>query len=91
MTITLKDMASGVVAIKDVDGFPYETLPPQGTVEITFGTGNRASVSADIDDFREAEAILHSRQDAEYHTCVLREQSVIDDIKAQKNKSKESQ
>lgn len=60
MTITLKDMASGVVALKDVDGFPFESMPPQGTVHITFGTGNIASMSAYIDDFRDAEAILHA-------------------------------
>lgn len=50
---TLADLISGVADLRD-EGFPLESLPPRGSVEVVFNNGNAARVSCDEDEFKDA-------------------------------------
>jgi hypothetical protein len=39
VNVRLSDLMSGVVSVENTDGFPLESMPPQGSVTVTFASG----------------------------------------------------
>lgn len=62
MDARLEDLVSGVVAVSNKDGFPLESCPPQGRVDIEFGTGRQASMKANMDEFEQARNAVAGRR-----------------------------
>ncbi|TWU51501.1 hypothetical protein [Rubripirellula reticaptiva] len=54
MNAGLRDLVSGVVAVTNTDGFPLESMPPQGSVTVEFGTGATVEIGANMDEFEKA-------------------------------------
>jgi len=62
MDARLRDLVSGVVAVSNKDGFPLESCPPQGSVNIEFGTGRQTSMMANMDEYEQARKAIAGRR-----------------------------
>lgn len=48
----------GVVAVSNDDGFPLESFPPQGMVNVTYASGETGEVVANENEYRKAVEVL---------------------------------
>jgi hypothetical protein len=62
MNARLLDLVSGVVAVTNTDGFPLESMPPQGGVQVEFGTGTKVEIAANMDEFEKARNAVAGRR-----------------------------
>ena len=56
--LTFADIMSGVKSVKNTDGFPFERMPPAGSIEVTFGTGRTFEFPGDQKEFEAAKTKL---------------------------------
>ena len=62
MNIKLLDLVFGAIAVTNTDGFPLESMPPQGGVTVEFASGTKVDVDANLEEFEAAKAFLELKQ-----------------------------